>query len=401
MAGTSGPRSPQLSQDILYLGLPEPSLNPPLRATATTKSCHESVVSLGWRIGLDQNLKESKLWTVAERFIKEFAQSDPKKIIAHIKFVRDRYFVGNKNFPIKISSHYLLEEDPLKLKNDFNPAPCETHLLKVCLHYVVVCAEYHGVSQILEWVDMKSGQHHEPQAYPAVDFVFDEKPNEPAEVEFKKLREAGLKSILGLTNIALQNSAAQTVNKFGMDRVESALTSVFHGTPKLHVFSGDRTAESPGIALLIIRKYQSRRGHHNADPSPPDDDSEEPKTPAQMATALHSTLILLVLAHYRRHNLSLSQLSTSKTFPEFDEKSMVYGISYNDKEIRIYTHFPQVELVEGRYVIRFYQFPVATFSLVDTIFLNRWLMAIGLFCVQKHAEMISGVLVDTIESYTS
>ncbi|KAJ7699070.1 hypothetical protein B0H17DRAFT_318088 [Mycena rosella] len=108
-----------------------------------------------------------------------------------------------------------------------------------------------------------------------------------------------------------------------------------------------------------------------------------------MAAALHSTLILLVLAHFERNRLLVDDLLTKKVLPQFDSKLMVYGIHYDKQSVRIYTHFPQMEEANGRYVIRFYRVPVANFTLPNTNFVQRFSLATPIFCVKMHADMIS------------
>jgi len=150
-----------------------------------------------------------------------------------------------------------------------------------------------------------------------------------------------------------------------------------------------------------------RRGISDDDKKPkPASDSEEPvsnqpNARAQMAAAVHPTLLLLVLAHYKRQNLNVSRdgLAKNGIFPDFDEKSMVYGVYYDEQQIRIYTHFPQIEEVSGRFVIRFYQVLVEDFQLEDVAFLGRWRLAVALFCVQKHADLIGEELTDVVELY--
>jgi hypothetical protein len=141
--------------------------------------------------------------------------------------------------------------------------------------------------------------------------------------------------------------------------------------------------------VVIIGEGKVKRQGLSDDDKP---NVNKPSPRAQMAAAVHPTLILLVISHYKENNLSLEDLHSSTTFPLFDEKSMIYGIYYDEKEIRVYTHFPQVDRVDGCYVIRFYQFLVATFPLVNTSFWDRWMMAVSLFCIQKHADVISEVL---------
>jgi hypothetical protein len=125
-----------------------------------------------------------------------------------------------------------------------------------------------------------------------------------------------------------------------------------------------------------------------------------------MAAAVHPTLILLVLAHFARTQTPLVEFPhphphAEKALPPFDEKCVVYGIYYSEKHVRIYGHFPQVELdVGGSRVIRFCQIPIADFDLGSNMFGERWRMAVTLFYVRKHADLISDALVETVSRYS-
>ncbi|KAJ7737001.1 hypothetical protein DFH07DRAFT_966691 [Mycena maculata] len=440
------PKRPPLETDVARLGIP----------TATTVAMNKSasqlsmddMLYLGWRMLADERLQGpsiEKLWTAvpseAQPLIQETAVSDPTLIVDHIKTVRAMSLAGSfasQRQIVKLSSHYQLvrrsrqldihpqEGNRLDLSNAGDPAQSGTQLLKVCLHYVVLAAKAARID-ILEWT---RARQPEVLGYPDVDFLFSEAPSEAAEADSKKLKEAALISLLRLSGPALENpKVAQSLSELTVERIiGSALSGVFYSADKVHVISGQKL-----VAADILRPLQSfpypdtaavrtggkenhvetvviigegkvkQRGisdDDEADPVKVDSILKRPTARAQMAAAVHPTLILLVLAHYRRHNLSLSKLSSDTEFPKFNEKSMVYGIYYDEAEIRVYTHFPQLEEhPEGGFVIRFYQLPVAIFSVLNTNFVERWYLAMALFCVRRHADMISRDLVDVIAKY--
>ncbi|KAJ7773727.1 hypothetical protein DFH07DRAFT_952767 [Mycena maculata] len=391
---------------------------------------------LGWRMLADERLQGpsiEKLWTAvpseAQPLIQETAVSDPTLIVDHIKTVRATSLAGSfasQRQIVKISSHYQLEGNRLDLSNAGDPAQSDTQLLKVCLHYVVLAAKAARID-ILEWT---RARQPEVQGYPDVDFLFSEAPSEAAEADSKKLKEAALISLLRLSGPALENpKVAQSLSELTVERiVGSALSGVFYSADKVHVISGQKLVAPdilrplksfpyPDIAavrtggkenhvepvVIIGEGKVKKRGisdDDEADPVKVDSILKRPTARAQMAAAVHPTLILLVLAHYKRHSLSLAKLLSDTEFPKFNEQSMVYGIYYDEAEIRIYIHFPQLEEhPEGGFVIRFYQLPVAIFSVLNTNFVERWYLAVALFCVQRHADMISRDLTDVITKY--
>ncbi|KAJ7206239.1 hypothetical protein B0H12DRAFT_449275 [Mycena haematopus] len=421
-----------------YLGLPKPS------TIASSKSASQlsnnDMKELGWRILVDERTTAGQmtmddLWDrppiAAHDLIKDFAVSDPTQLTNHINMVRAEWMVARKGQAVKIADHYKLPNDVLNLANEKDPSQIDTHLLKICLHFVV--AESKGKD--LEWVDMTQRSARNParqsQPYPVVDFLFDEKPDSPSQIDAKKLKEASLVSLLRLTGVKSELPSRQAVSELTVERVVgSALSGIFYSANKVHVISGQKldapkllrlttSFAYPDLAavrtggqgnhiepVVIIGEGKVReRGIH--DELPGRQQGKRPKQPsarAQMAASVHPTLILLVLAHYLRHRtgqdtLKLDKLPTSKVFPKFDEQAMVYGIYYDEGQVRIYIHFPQIEEDNGHYVIRFYQIPVAVFLLLEKSYLRRWRMAVALFCVQKHADMISDVLVDVINTY--
>ncbi|KAJ7865513.1 hypothetical protein B0H13DRAFT_1076367 [Mycena leptocephala] len=386
------------------------------------------MTSVGWHITLDSNQLPNELWDGVvpkmPNLTKQFAKSEPSAIVDHIKKVRKMYMNPSSSDlePVNIFSHYLLKNNILDLSDEIDDARADTHVLKVCLHYVVVTAG-NAAGKLIKWIDRtkRNDPANTVASYPHVDFIFDESPTKAVDVAAKKIKEAALISLLRLTAIDVQDSATQNVSELTVERVVgSALSGVFYSANKVHIVSGQKL-DAPSIlrptkafafpdigavrargqdnhiqpVVIIGEGKVKRRGLSDDDKS----NVNKPSPRAQMAAAVHPTLILLVISHYKENKLSLENLHSSTTFPLFDEKSMVYGIYYDEKEIRVYTHFPQVDRVDGRYVIRFYQFLVATFPLVNTSFWDRWMIAVSLFCIQKHADVISEVLKSTIARF--
>ncbi|KAJ7769046.1 hypothetical protein B0H14DRAFT_3591423 [Mycena olivaceomarginata] len=404
----------KLEKEVNWLGLPKATAEAASKSPSQLSVSH--MASVGWHIDLDNNQLPNELWDRVvpkmPKLTKQFAKSDPSAIADHIKKVRKMYMNTSSSDlePVNISSHYQLKNNILDLSNEIDDARADTRVLEVCLHYVVVTGE-NAASKLIKWIDRtkRNDPANAVASYPHVDFIFDESPMKAVDVAAKKIKEAALISLLRLTATDVQDSATQNVSELTVERVVgSALSGVFYSANEVHIWSEAGCSQhsirpSKAFAFPDIGAVRARGQANHIQPvviigegkvkrrGLSDDDKpnvNKPSPRAQMAAAVHPTLILLVISHYEENNLSLEDLHSSTTFPLFDEKSMVYGIYYDEKEIRVYTHFPQVDRVDGRYVIRFYQFLVATFPLVDTSFWDRWMMAVSLFCIQKHADRL-------------
>ncbi|KAK6997303.1 hypothetical protein R3P38DRAFT_3286421 [Favolaschia claudopus] len=267
--------------------------------------------------------------------------------------------------------------------------------------------------------------------------MFEDDPSELPKQAEKKIKEAALITLLRLASVT---ASADVVSELAVERsVGAALSGVFYSADKIHVTSRSScTAASEQHQLLLV--LRSRIFRTSLDPPPAmfsltywrqcvergattyhiepvaiigeaeverrgsEDDTipkaNRPSTRVQMTAAVHGTLILLVLAHCQKNNIRLQDFKTSPEVPPFDEKSMVYGVHYDEAKIQIYVHFPQVMTVDGHNVIRFFQLRVASYTFAHSSYWTRWLMACALFAVQKHADLISDVLVDVLEGYS-
>ncbi|KAJ6481250.1 hypothetical protein C8R47DRAFT_594135 [Mycena vitilis] len=216
--------------------------------------------------------------------------------------------------------------------------------------------------------------------------------------------------------------SANSVSELAVERVVgSALSGIFYSAKKVHVLSGQkcalpaslrptrrfaypdlaavRTGNTGDIEPVVIIGEGKVRARGLKDDAAAQQ-VKQPNPRAQMAAAVHSTLILLVLCHYERTpGISIQELATTDKDPGFDEKTAVYGIYYDEKSIHIYLHFPQVQTVGAKNVIRFNQIPVAEYSFASSSFVKRWYCAASLFCIQKHANLISGELTTIIHKY--
>ncbi|KAJ7699064.1 hypothetical protein B0H17DRAFT_317994 [Mycena rosella] len=285
----------------------------------------------------------------------------------------------------------------------------------------------------LQWVDLgaktRPGPASEAREYPTVDLLFEMDPQGTA-AEQKRITEASLVSLLRLGGVNLSVTAGKSISELTVERaVGSALSGIFYSVRKVKVLSGQKldapeflrpTKSFPYADIAAVRAPDDSKDDSHIKPvvivgeskvkrrgirdDPPAENQntipiKQPSARAQMAAAVHPTLILLALAHFERNRLQVDDLVTKKALPQFDAKSMVYGIYYNEQSVKIYTHFPQVEEANERYVIRFYQVPVATFTLPDTNFVQRFTLATSLFCVKMHADMISEELMGIIKEY--
>ncbi|KAJ7226244.1 hypothetical protein B0H12DRAFT_1149235 [Mycena haematopus] len=246
-------------------------------------------------------------------------------------------------------------------------------------------------------------------------------------------KERAVVSLLRLT--ALREAESARVSELTVERfVGSALSGIFN-LSKCSVISGlklnfpdflrpTKAFAFPDIATLregdhgnylspvaIIGEGKIReRGLRKAN-AVPHKLSSSPNVRAQIALALHPTMILLVIAHYDKIHIaepsrSLDEIQHPKPTqkPNFGAESMIYGIYYNDVEVVIFAHFPQiVEKVSGHTAetcVRFFQVPVARFPLKTGNLLERWRMVIALFVVQRHGQHLVEFLTPFVGKYS-
>ncbi|KAJ7870063.1 hypothetical protein B0H14DRAFT_3861028 [Mycena olivaceomarginata] len=391
----------RLARDVKFLGLPAASGG--TEDKSASKLSVGDMATLGWRIFTQPS---SALWgrdpPQATTVLKPFAKSSPVRIITQIAANREAFmFQGTGR-----------HNGSLHLANEVDEERSDTQLLKVCLHYVSAAAEKlaaqrePSVNRDLEWVASRVQNKPDTTARLVTvtpDLVFPAHSIDPQVVEMKKLKEASVISLLRLTGV--KSTEGPNISELTVERVVgSALSGIFYNAKKKLsaplILRPTKPFAYPDIAAVRAAGQDGRiepvadgtRTKHTT-----------PTAVAQMAAAVHPTLILLVLAHYERAGLSGSLpniANETHKFPTFDDKSMVYGIYYDEQQVLIYAHFPQVEQVRiGEFAIRFVQLEVASFPLLGTTFLDRWRMVIALFHVQKHADMISDALTGVIGSY--
>ncbi|KAJ7180989.1 hypothetical protein C8R46DRAFT_1071113 [Mycena filopes] len=438
---TMSPR-PNLTQIIAYLGLPKSTSQKDqtrgsrkdktkakdLEAKSASQLTVTDMTSLGWRLFANEEDRDwnsgalHSYWDLeVTKDIQKFTKSDPLSIIKQIQDMRKLYMrkSADGRKPIKISSEYKLKEGLLDL-NKFNGL-LDTQLLKLCLYYV----DKETDSKALDWAgkDRKISKD-----YPALDFMF---PTTTAtEKAHTQVSESALVALLRLDGLATAKVlAASEISELMVERaVGSALSGIFSGVTSVRFMSGQKLSDIPlvlwatnsvpfpDLASLLgggageiepvvlvgeaktgekgIRTIQRREGK----------DSKRASPRAQMAAAVHPTLILLVIAHCRKVYPDKLEGNFEKFSAEgrnltFKEDSVVYGIYYDQAEVRIYAHFPQVEEVEGKCVIRFYQVPVEAFDLLDPSLASRWRLAVSLFFIQKHADMLAKPLTAALRAY--
>ncbi|KAJ7817593.1 hypothetical protein B0H14DRAFT_2601888 [Mycena olivaceomarginata] len=422
----------RLARDVKFLGLPAASGG--TEDKSASKLSVGDMATLGWRIFTQPS---SALWgrdpPQATTVLKPFAKSSPVRIITQIAANREAFmFQGTGRVAMQVSTHYKLHNGSLHLANEVDEERSDTQLLKVCLHYVSAAAEKlaaqrePSVNRDLEWVASRVQNKPDTTARLVTvtpDLVFPAHSIDPQVVEMKKLKEASVISLLRLTGV--KSTEGPNISELTVERVVgSALSGIFYNAKKKLsaplILRPTKPFAYPDIAavraagqdgriepvVIIGEGKVRRRGLSDDTESQADGTRTKHTTPtavAQMAAAVHPTLILLVLAHYERAGLSGSLpniANETHKFPTFDDKSMVYGIYYDEQQVLIYAHFPQVEQVRiGEFAIRFVQLEVASFPLLGTTFLDRWRMVIALFHVQKHADMISDALTGVIGSY--
>ncbi|KAJ7180985.1 hypothetical protein C8R46DRAFT_1071106 [Mycena filopes] len=429
-----------LIDTVNYLGLPKPKAVP-TKSRASALSIN-TLKKLGWEILFDegaahpdsvQDLWSEGLEDKAAKAIRSQDMGSNAKIIEHLREIRGLYLDQTKIPCIPVSREYELEDGSLNLV-DSNYRQNTTDLLRVCLYCVV--------RELPKAVSFVGPQPGGASAYPAVEYNFADLDSEKdLDVHNRRIAEPTLVSLLRLGGFDKEDpdepdkpTSYKLVSELAVERtVGAALRDIFHGAEEVELLSsGEKIAAPqalgptdsfpyPDLAALRIAgtdRNQAQRiqpvvivGEAKARQRGLKSDAEAARSKtssqgranarAQMAAAVHPTLILLVIAHYLRdQSLDIKQLATQKKFPQFDEKSIVFGIYYDQAEVRIYAHFPQVVNEDGSYRIKFYQVAVGSF-LLPTSLATRWRMTATLFCIQKHANMISNVLGDIIPKLTN
>jgi hypothetical protein len=121
------------------------------------------------------------------------------------------------------------------LSNEVDDPRADTHVLKVCLHYVVMTAG-NAADKLLRWIDNTKRNNPAVASYPHVDFVLDERPTKAVDIAAKKIKEAALISLLRLTAIDVHDSATQNVSELTVERVVgSTLSGIFYSANKVHI----------------------------------------------------------------------------------------------------------------------------------------------------------------------
>ncbi|KAJ7086122.1 hypothetical protein B0H15DRAFT_909892 [Mycena belliarum] len=411
-----------LEDDVSCLGLPPPQDCGGRQISQLTLN---DVTTLGWRIlGEDSNSQAKtcqNLWdfrrkdSSADTIVKSHTKLDaPKALLDHITSVRTRHMLITSLAPVQISRYYQLGKGP------FVPAPDESQsdaeLLKVCLHYVELSA-LHGTP--IKWIDDRVA-HPPGDRETVVEIIYKDNPSVPEVLKKTRAKEAALVSLLRLGGPNLDTVKLHAISELTVERtVGSAISGIFYSADKVRVTSGQKllipkcllptnSVPFPHIAavrigdetknglepVLIIGEGKTRKTGIQYHGKP----NNTPYARAQLAAGLHPTMVLLVLAYCKANGIA-DFTERNKKFPDFDANYMAYGIYYDEKVIRIYTHFPQLEQNNSGPVLRFYQLEVECFDLEHPIFSERWVIASALLHVQKHTETVASTLSSVVNDY--
>ncbi|KAJ7180983.1 hypothetical protein C8R46DRAFT_1345158, partial [Mycena filopes] len=394
----------KLSRHLRCLGIPTPSLD----STSSTRTSGEDFEVFGWRFS---DIPADELWLPsftglpAATFTTRHSKSKSWLILGQIQQNRELFMLtfGSESCIMKVADDYRLGSN-----FDSPPGGSETHLLKVCLHFAA--AEFALRRPLLEFansdgkLDLLSSSHEQHDSETLTAMVTPDLLGPDATVKARKSKEASLLTLLRLNG---GQSVARDVQELTMTGfIESILDGIFYNSTRIHTVDGPklyapeilRPTQSPvfpGIDALTCAYLEpivfvgNTVGRDEGQT-----DLSDTAVLAQMAAAGHPALTFLVLAHHRRdRDLNIlafpTEMDTEK-LPSFDQQSMVYGIYSNEKHVRIYVHFPQIEEQNGRFVTRFYQLEVACFTLASK-FVQRWRLAVALLHIRKHADMISRV----------
>ncbi|KAJ7882759.1 hypothetical protein B0H14DRAFT_3857455 [Mycena olivaceomarginata] len=319
--------------------------------------------------------------------------------------------------PVTVPTRYQLPNATLVLDDSVRDVnTLVASFLKICLHYVDKENEAGTAagSKDLIWESRPTKTE-----YPVPDLYFEV--NSTNTASFVKER-----AVVSLMRLTAQEEETTRVSELTVERlVGSALSGIFN-MPRSDVISGIKL-DFPGFlrpwdcvafpdiatlrqsgennllrAVVVIGEAKIRqRGLHKTNAVQP---TKSPNVRAQIAVALHPTMILLVIAYYLRVDTgSIDEIKSPKLGKKtkFGPECKVYGIYYDEVEIVILAHFPQVvEKNPGETCIKFFQIPVAAFALKTGSILERWRMVIALFAVQRHARYLVDKLTSVIDKFS-
>ncbi|KAJ7742850.1 hypothetical protein B0H16DRAFT_1562561 [Mycena metata] len=452
--------SSALEADVEALGLP--TVLEATKKKALSRLSVDDMKDVGWI--LPRVLSESDDFWGANftglQWVKETAyKTTPDTMMNQIQGNRQRFMSIGSKFKMQVTDDYELQDGHLNLANSPSAEESDTQLLKVCLHYV---ANEAIPRRRMEWINLEQTRNARatrakeaciPQeeldlledgkilfkVWPDLLFAEDtdmsisgpdakKSTSQKSASESRKLKEASLISLLRLNSPNSFSQAGRVISELTVERaVGSALNGIFYSAEKVHVISGQKLDAPlllrptnafayPDLASLRMAAFANqlesvvirRRDLTDQEDIPVDTPktSDSPTARAQMAAAVHPTLILLVLAHYLEKAKSIGDLpklteTDEAELPVFDQRSMVYGIYYDETVIQILAHFPQFVFDDkrSRFTVRFYQVQVQIFNIQNITMLGKWQLVIALFHIQKHEDMLSEFLQKVIEKY--
>ncbi|KAJ6481828.1 hypothetical protein C8R45DRAFT_313027 [Mycena sanguinolenta] len=205
-----------------------------------------------------------------------------------------------------------------------------------------------------------------------VNVVHDVELKDAADIIAKKTTEVALNSLLFMSIVDSGKISELTVER----AVGAAINGIFYSVGEVHVISGQKLDlppilrpskgfAHPDIGALragpensiqpAVIIAEGKVNERSLDDRPWHPNDRQPTALAKMAAAVHGTLILLVITHFRnpQNHLSLENLDSNPTLPIFTETAMAYGIDYDKAHVRVYIHFPQVETASPSDFIRF------------------------------------------------
>ncbi|KAJ7157508.1 hypothetical protein C8R43DRAFT_996685, partial [Mycena crocata] len=380
-----------LKSVVKKLGLPHDNINKSASGVSL-KDIHQ----LGWIVHTDDEMKDvvkpvkdvvkdvSTLWTegktgniydwVAKRASE--THSNTNAILRAINTHRKAYMIIDPDFrkPVTIAKRYQLPNNSLTLEDaPTNTNEIEATLLKVCLHYIE--KESRKVSDSRDpprrELDLVFKDREGDTDYPEPNFHF------PLQtVTFAK--ERAVVSLLRVTTIGKDSEHVQgderRVSELTVERlVGSALSAIFV-VKHCDLIAGSKlefpaflrpgnAVAFPDIATLrqsnsdnVLRavvaigegKIQERGMHRpGKDVNPL---SKTPNVQAQIAAAIHPTMILLVINYYLKlavgnPSRKIDEIQSPKPGgviqTEFKEECLIYGVYYDEAQIIILAHFPR------------------------------------------------------------
>ncbi|KAJ7157509.1 hypothetical protein C8R43DRAFT_996686 [Mycena crocata] len=447
-----------LQQAAAMLGLPQTKLPDNTSRPASQVSVPE-IKEQGWTLHAAKNFDLNEFWQPdKDKYANKWVQnstkdrgarvvSDSIKIIGEIYKVREAYMsMGENREPVYISKDYELPNASLSL-NSTTTETLEASFLKICLHYVDKAgkksvAEHPSPpkkeSRDLCWVPRRTAPD---SVHPAPNLYFEPTTTNlapgttnlaPSTTTFTK--ERAIVSLLRL--IAVDKHGTPRVTELTVERlVGSALMGIFD-IKACDIISGakldfpnylrpwQKSVAFPDIASLrqsnqnsLLRavvaigegKIRERGMHKHKSSSKSPEESKAPDVRAQIAVAIHPTMILLVIAHCsfsdpKEKNIPLKEIQSPNplAMAQFGWECLIYGVYYDETEVTILAHFPQILRRDGaaKSFIQFFQIPVATFQFNSESLLERWRLVIALFVVQRHAQRLVEILSPVISCYS-